>query len=109
MKTQVSLYDWWQQVGTDNVEKVARVMKTSIGYLRALNYRLKRPSYPFAERLCATAQKVTPGFTPSIDELMRPLPAKRKATGRSRGGPRIAPSAEFLASRPLKARKAVRP
>ena len=95
----LTLKQYWHCVGSDKIHEVIDDMepKTSLRYFRQLTYRQKRPSYDFAQRIIASANKITPGFAPDLDTIMQPLPKRGKGTHRRGGGP-IPPSAAFLKS-----------
>jgi len=89
----LTLREWWDEVGTENAQAVFRRMGRANSYMRHLRYRYKRPGYNTAVKLVELAKEMTPGFAPSLEKLMEPLP-KRKPDPTF--NPAIAPSARFL-------------
>ena len=94
-KTQITLHQWWHEVGTENVLAVIADVGTSLAYMRALTYRSKRPGYDLAVRIAAAAQRLTPGSVPSVELMMTPI-APKEPSGRARGGNIIPPSSAYL-------------
>lgn len=91
----LSLRAWWDEVGTDNVKKLAAELDISISYMRLLRYRLKRSSPDRAFAIIEAAKRLTPGFVPDLEQLIAPLPNK---TPNPNYTAVIQPSKAFLAS-----------
>lgn len=79
----ISLRDWWDDVGTDNVLKVADSIGTTMAYLRRLRYGA-RPSYYFAQDLIAAAQKLTMR-APTLEALLQLKESKREKVSHTPG------------------------
>jgi len=95
-RKKLTLREWWDEVGTENVTKVAEHAGTNIAYLRLLRYRIKRPGYDLAIRLIEAAKLLTPRFEPSLELLMQPVPKREPDPNYS---PAIQPSAAFTKAR----------
>ena len=88
-----SLSDYWHVVGTDNVASVLKAAKVELKYARQIKTGLKRPGGKTALALLDAARKVTPGYEPNLELMIR---------GASRVGQRarkIMASPEFKAVR----------
>lgn len=99
-KPKLTFKNWWDHVGTENVQAVCSKLKTSMAYMRQLRYRTKRPSYDRATAIIGLAKEITPGFVPDMDLLMEPLPA-RESRPRKQVKP---PSPEFLRAQARRAK-----
>lgn len=91
-KQKLTLKEWWDHVGTENVKALCAKLNTSMAYMRQLKYRTKRPGYDRAVEIVTLAKDITPGFEPDIDLLMLPLPVRDQKSRRQMKPP----SPEFL-------------
>lgn len=92
----MTIREWWSEVGTENVKLVIADIGTTMKYMRLLSYRCKRPGYDFAVALAASAERLTPGFVPSIEVMMTPLPERE-----TKPMTKINPSAAYLKANPV--------
>lgn len=99
-----SFTQWWDDVGTKNVELVADAMGSTFGYMRKLRYSKTgtRPSYDFAKRLIEAASSITPGFAP---DLIAMLEGERNTEKRHTPGRCIEPSPAFTKAQKKAARQ----
>jgi hypothetical protein len=102
----LNLRQYWDEVGTENIEKIIADMqkdagcKTSMAYFRLLRYGFKKAGPKTATRIIELANKHTPGFAPDFELLIRGVPRAEGGNGPKR---RIQPSARFLAAQGAKA------
>jgi hypothetical protein len=94
----MTLKQYWDHVGTQNIVKVIERVGSSLPYFRAMRYGQKPASVGYALRVIEAARKVTPGWEPDLDKLTEPVKVKSKPAPRS-----ILPSREFAASKTRKA------
>jgi hypothetical protein len=90
----LSFREWWDEVGTENVITICKELGVGIEYLRFVRYRLKRPHYDLANKIIEAAKRNTPGFVPSLELMMEPIPPRIPNPQFPR---RIQPSKAFLA------------
>ena len=84
---------YWNEVGTENVSSIIQSIGSSMSYARLIKYGLKKPGQGFALAFIDAARKITPGWEPNLELMLRGVPRANKASGRT-----IQPSPEFLAS-----------
>lgn len=89
----LNLREYWEAIGTENMMKIIAEVGSSFGYFRALKYGPKRPSATMALRIIEAANRLTPGWAPDLELMVRGVPAP----GRKRVGRLTPPSPEFLA------------
>jgi hypothetical protein len=88
----LSFREYWEAVGTKNVEKVMKRAHSSMPVAKAIKYGSKC-AHPdgLGARIVAAAEQITPGWAPDLKLLSEFAP---------RGPGRVTPpSPEFLASR----------
>lgn len=102
-KRALTVSEWWNHVGTANVMLTIKEAGTTYYYVRALKYRAKSCGQKTAEALHAAAQKITPGWAPSIELMTAPLPNREPKERWAC----IKPSPEFLRSQSRKAARRV--
>lgn len=90
MKRPMNFRQWWDEVGTTNVEKVAANIGSSMAYFRRMKYGDRKPSIEYAEKIISAAKRVTPGFEPDLRLLLKGVPKAERLPG--------APSPEFVAA-----------
>lgn len=93
--TNLTLREWWDHVGTENIERVVEDLGTSMNYMRRLRYSQNmRPSGRLALRIIDAARRITPGFEPSLLLMLEP-PVRPEPANRPKGK-KIPPSGRFL-------------
>jgi len=90
----MTIRQWWDEVGTDNVLKVVDEVGSSFNYFRMYRFNLKRPRPDRAREIIAACHKHTPGFAPDFVAMLDPV----KKTNPSEWNVKIQPSAAFRAS-----------
>lgn len=75
--TELTLRQWWDEVGTENVKLVADSLGSSMKYFKFLRYRAKRPGYNRALAIIQAANRFTPGFAPNLTLMMEPIPSRQ--------------------------------
>jgi len=84
----LNIREYWDAVGTDNIDKVIKRVGSSKQVFRQLRYGLKRPSPKRAQEIVDAARKITPGWEPNLELLLQGIePANRER--------KIAPSDAF--------------
>jgi hypothetical protein len=78
-KEPVNFRQWWDQVGTDNVQKVVLHTGSSFDYFKLLRYGIKKPGRDLALRIIEAARRVEPSCLPDLELLLRGVP--RAGTG----------------------------
>ena len=91
--------EYWDHVGTDNIELVCAEVKSSMRYFRMIRYGIKIPGKIGARKIIDAANKITPGAAPDLAKLLEGVP---RATGDKSSG-RIQPSAAYLATQGARA------
>lgn len=99
-KKRLTFKEWWDHVGTENVQTVCEKLGTSMAYMRQLKCRAKRPGYDRATAIIQLAKEITPGFAPDVDLLMQPLPARDQKPKKQAKQP----SPEFLRAQARRAK-----
>lgn len=89
----MNLREYWDAVGTENIRKIVHALGSSMAYARLLRYGSKVAGRKFALDFIAHARRITPGWEPDLELMLRGTP--KPSSGR---GKIIQPSAEFLAS-----------
>lgn len=90
-KKRLSFREYWNHVGTENIERIADFTGSSIAYLRGIKYGTKKPGEEIIDRIMAGAAKVTPGWAPDRKLML--------AGDSTRVGRVIAPSKQFVATK----------
>ena len=94
MKTRppLSFDAYWHCIGTDRMLEVLDAAGVELKYARQIKTGLKTPGRSTALLLLDAARKLTPGYVPDLELMLRGVP-------RDKAKPRkIAPSAAFLAA-----------
>ena len=84
--------DWWNFVGTKKVTEVLEVAGCRLAYARQFRIGMKSPGRETAIAIIDAARRVTPGWEPDLELMLRGVPRSGK------GSQLIMPSAEFLKS-----------
>ena len=94
MKGKLTLREYWDHVGTANMMKVIDEVGSSFGHFRSLKYGIKRPGAIMAISIIEAAKKITPGWAPDLEAMVRgaPTPALKR---RGRTTP---PSEDYIRS-----------
>ena len=93
--------EYWDAVGTENIQRIADDLGSSIKYFRMFRYGIKKPGAPMALRIIYAARCHTAPYEPDLELLLAGVPrANGKAT------PTIPPAAEYLRARRRVAKKA---
>jgi len=77
-RTPMNFRQWWDAVGTANVQKVVDEVGSSIRYFRHLRYGIKRPGREFSLRILAAARKHTAPFEPDLELMLQGVPRAGK-------------------------------
>lgn len=94
MKKKLNLREYWDAVGTQNIEKIVTDLGSSMGYFRMLRYGIKKPGAPQALRIVEAARKHTAPYEPDLELLLIGVPR----AGRNPAQP-VPPSPEFVRAR----------
>jgi hypothetical protein len=85
--------DYWDAIGSDEMAKVLSKAGIKLQYARQFRIGVKVPGRLSALALIDAARKVTPGWEPDLELMLRGVD-RSGATG-----PKIMPSAEFARSK----------
>ena len=88
----MNLRAWWDAVGTANVQLVIDDVGSSMAYFRLLKYGLKKPGATMSMKIIDAARRITPGFEPDLELLLRGAPKNPSPTT----GRLLPPSPEFV-------------
>ena len=69
----MTIREWWDEVGTENVMAITESVGTTFAYMRLLRYRAKRPGSDLALQIIAACEKLTPGFAPDLVLMIQPI------------------------------------
>lgn len=97
----LNLRQWWDAVGTENVERVIDALGSSMGTFRLMRYGHKRPSGQTALRIIEKAELLTPACVPDLALLLRGVPKASKKVAS-----KIPPSKSFVKATSQRARRA---
>ena len=90
----MNLREYWDAVGTENIEKIISELGSSLKYFRLMRYGIKRPSGAQALRIIELARKHTAPYEPDLELLITGVPR----AGRNPAG-RLQPTSEFIKAR----------
>jgi hypothetical protein len=66
--------EYWDAVGTENVEKIISDVGSSLKYFRMLRYGIKKPGAAHALRIIESARRHTAPFEPDLELLLAGVP-----------------------------------
>jgi hypothetical protein len=90
-KKKLNLREYWDAVGTENMQKIINDVGSSMAYFRMLRYGVKRPGSDMALTIIESARKHTPTYEPDLELLLRGVPRAGSNPVRQ-----LPPSPEFL-------------
>ena len=90
----MNLREYWDAVGTENMEKIVNELGSSIKYFRLMRYGIKRPSGAQALRIIELARKHTAPYEPDLEQLLIGVPRAGKNPAKP-----LPPSREFVRAR----------
>ena len=88
----LDLREYWDHVGTENIERVIGIAGTSLAYARQLRYGHKTCGKGLARKIIGAARIVTPGWEPDFEKLLEGVARTEAVVGK------LPPSEEFLRS-----------
>lgn len=90
----LNLRDYWDAVGTQNMEKIITDLGSSLKYFRMLRYGIKKPGGPQALRIIESARRHTAPYEPDLELLLAGVPRAGHNPAK-----RITPATEFVRAR----------
>lgn len=93
-RKQLNLREYWDAVGTENMEKIIQDLGSSLKYFRMMRYGIKKPGGPQALRIIEAARKHTAPFEPSLELLLAGVPRAGRNPAKQ-----LAPTGDFLRAR----------
>lgn len=93
-KRKLNFREYWDAVGTENIQKIVNELGSSLRYFRALRYGIKKPGREQALKILEAARKHTAPFEPDLELLLAGVPRAGANPART-----IAPSAAFVKER----------
>lgn len=70
----MNLREYWDAVGTENIEKIVNELGSSIQYFRMMRYGIKKPGGAQALRIVELARKHTAPYEPDLALLLAGVP-----------------------------------
>jgi hypothetical protein len=86
--------EYWDAVGTENVEKIITELGSSLKYFRLMRYGIKKPGGPQALRIIEAARRHTAPYEPDLELLLAGVPRAGHNPARQ-----LPPATEYVRAR----------